>query len=304
VSAYITGAGLALGGERGVDVLRSGRTPAGEFDAAAVLGRKGLLYKDRATRLALCAAHDALADAGLLGDNGLTVDCTTFAVIVSSNLGNLDTVCNAAAAIAAASVAAISPMDLPNASSNVVASSVAIRFGLRGPNLMLCNGSTGGLDAVNWATTLLAAGRADRVLVIGVETRNEVVARLLGTEDVFDGAVCVVVERHPSEWARATIGQYSRAGDLDSCIRQLAQRNGSTPDVLFTSRADAAPAGEPEAAPARDLAAIHGHASGALGVLQCAAALAWFADGSARRILATAGGGDEAAAALVLEATR
>jgi monoamine oxidase len=38
-------------------------------------------------------------------------------------------------------------MDLPNASSNVVASSVAIRFGLRGPNLMLCNGATSGLDA-------------------------------------------------------------------------------------------------------------------------------------------------------------
>ena len=185
-AAVVTGTGVALA----------------DVDPAAVLGRRGLLYKDRATQLALCAARGALVDAELLDEEGLAVPGESVGVVVSSNLGNLDTVCAVAATIAAETVARISPMDLPNASSNVVASTLAIRFGLRGPNLMLCNGATGGVDAVYWADVVIRAGRAERVLVVEVETRNEVVERLVGSSDgLLDGAAALVVE--DGEAARA-----------------------------------------------------------------------------------------------------
>ena len=104
-----------------------------------------------------------------------------------------------ASAIEAETTAGISPMALPNASSNVVASSVAIRYGLRGPNLMLCNGPTSGLDAVYWGAALVAADRCARAVVIGVETSNAVVEGLVGesAEHLLDGAVGLVVERAP-----------------------------------------------------------------------------------------------------------
>ncbi len=191
----VTGVGLALPGVDGpADLLRTGPT-GGEpqVDPAARLGKRGLRYKDRASQLALCAAADGLRAAGLLTD-ALTVPGTTVGVVASSNLGNLDTVCEVADGIKETGVDGISPMGLPNASSNVIASTVAIRYGLRGPNLMVCNGATSGLDAVHWAASSLAAGRAERFVVIGVETDNRYVRGLLGDPagQLLDGAVALV----------------------------------------------------------------------------------------------------------------
>ncbi|GDY43033.1 hypothetical protein SANT12839_039150 [Streptomyces antimycoticus] len=205
----VTGVGLALPGADTPDALLR-RTacpvtgPAAEpFDTAARIGRRGHRYKDRATRLALCAALDALRDARLIPSDGeeVTVPGDTVGVVASSNLGNLDTACLTAAAIAERSAVDLSPMSLPNASSNVIASWVAIRHGLRGPNLMLCNGATSGLDAVHWGAALVAAGRVRRAVVIGVETHNAVVEDLLGrsADELLDGAAALVVEG--ARWA-------------------------------------------------------------------------------------------------------
>ncbi|MGO4751045.1 beta-ketoacyl synthase N-terminal-like domain-containing protein, partial [Streptomyces sp. 2MCAF27] len=262
--------------------------PYEPFDTGARIGRRGHRYKDRATQLGLCAAQDALRNAALIpGDSEeLTVPGGTVGVVASSNLGNLDTACLTAAAIAEDSVAGLSPMGLPNASSNVVASWAAIRFGLRGPNLMLCNGATSGLDAVHWAATMVAAGRVRRALVIGVETHNAVVEGLLssapGDSDgdlLLDGAGALVVEG--AAWARdrgvepvAVLGRYARRTELDACVRALLPE-GAAPGVWFTPEgygtprdAGATAAPVPDGVPRHDLTAAFGRASGALGVLQ------------------------------------
>ncbi|MES4908106.1 MULTISPECIES: beta-ketoacyl synthase N-terminal-like domain-containing protein [unclassified Streptomyces] len=335
----VTGVGLALPGADtprqllcSADTLDANR-PHEPFDTGARIGRRGHRYKDRATRLALCAAQDALRDAALIpgGSEELTVPGGTVGVVASSNLGNLDTACLTAAAIAEDSVAGLSPMGLPNASSNVVASWAAIRFGLRGPNLMLCNGATSGLDAVHWAATLVAAGRVRRALVIGVETRNEVVERLVNGpagEPLLDGAAALVVEG--AAWARdrgvepvAVLGRYERRAGLAACVRALLPE-GAAPGVWFTPegygtpRAASAAAGAPavpapatapvpfpDTIPRHDLTAAFGRASGALGVLQCAAAVGWLgaAQGAAGSGDALATSGDDttdAVAALLL----
>ena len=145
--------------------------------AHLLLGRKGLLYKEPATRLALCAAHRAL---GLppLAPRTLGPPDPGMAVVVSSNLGNVDTVVTIARTVRRASVREVSPLAAPNASSNVIASTLAIWFRCGGPNLTVCSGATGGLDAVRLATLLLAAGRARRVLVVGVEPDDPVASAL------------------------------------------------------------------------------------------------------------------------------
>ncbi|MFD0650528.1 beta-ketoacyl synthase N-terminal-like domain-containing protein [Streptomyces malaysiensis subsp. malaysiensis] len=227
----ITGVGLAVPGASTPDALLrrtacpvTGPDPE-PFDTAARIGRRGHRYKDRATRLALCAALEALRDADLLPSDGesdrpadgpadapsdspsdretVTVPGDTVGVVASSNLGNLDTACLTTTAIAERSAVDLSPMSLPNASSNVIASWVAIRHGLRGPNLMLCNGPTSGLDAVHWGAALVAAGRVRRVVVVGAETHNAVVEDLLGRSagELLDGAAALVVEG--ARWAEA-----------------------------------------------------------------------------------------------------
>ena len=301
MTAVVTGVAVAgTGLTAAADLLASGPIGTRPCDPAEILGRKGLRYKDEATRLALAAAHVALSDAGLpvvpSGDGGRT------AVVVSSNLGNLDTVCAASDAIAADGVTALSPMALPNASSNVVASSLAIRFGLRGPNLMVCNGATSGLDALRWASVLAAGGRADRVLVVGVEVENETVSRLCGPDPLFHGAAAVVVERGASlggraAGARLAITGYRRgAGVLPTAARVATRPVGlwlapPTPDDQRPSPL--------AGALVVDLVPRLGRASGALGILQCAAASAYLAGGG-RTVLATAGSDSDDASASML----
>ncbi|MFJ4581844.1 beta-ketoacyl synthase N-terminal-like domain-containing protein [Streptomyces echinatus] len=319
MSAVATGVGLAVPGASAATELTTGTAEgAAPVDPAARIGKKGLRHLDQATRLALCAARDALNAAGLMtGDARLTtagggaptvaaellVPAESVAVVVSSNLGNLDSVCEVATTIAAdGGTRLLSPVYAPRLSSNVTASEIAIRFGLRGPNLMVCNGPTSGLDAVHWATVLLAGGRARHVLVVGAEPANDVVRRLTGHAHPFDGAAALVLESAAAAAERdapvlAGLGGYVRTGSLAGCVTAL----GGVPRAWLAPRP--APADVLPGVPRHALEDRWGPASGALGVLQCAAAVGHFAAGGSGPVYAVAGtDADDAVAGLVLTA--
>lgn len=99
-------------------------------------------------------------------------------------------------------------MAAPNASSNVIASSIAMWFRLAGPNLMVCSGETAGLDALALGALLLRARRADRVLVVGAEPDDETAVAVrghTGGPPLRAGAACVVLEpatRAGTPWPR------------------------------------------------------------------------------------------------------
>lgn len=134
------------------------------------IARRGIRFKDAATRHALAAATHAFAAAGWAGaDDAAGARC---AVVAGSCFGNADTVVRTARALQQADSGQLSPMDLPNASANVLASSLAIWFGLRGPNLFLASGAPTGFDLVGFAINLLRAGRCDHVLVVAAESEQ------------------------------------------------------------------------------------------------------------------------------------
>ncbi|WTW99354.1 hypothetical protein OG216_41105 [Streptomycetaceae bacterium NBC_01309] len=262
----ITGCGLAVSGLRDERDLLAAPFAASADDPGAP--GPGLRHKDRASRMALRAVRRALDAAGIDAP-------AATAVVVSSNFGNLDTVCDFTDTIAAETVTGLSPLRVPHMSSHVTAAWVAIEHGLRGPNLTLCSGTPGGLDAVFWAATLLATGRAEVAVVVGVEPGTAPVARLhreRGGTAWLDGAACLVVEnaaraRARGVRARAAISGYGRATDRGDAVRQAVKAY----DRPIGLRVAAGPDG-----PALDLTGRLGRCSGALGVLQCAAALAWF----------------------------
>ncbi|MCX4803092.1 3-oxoacyl-ACP synthase [Streptomyces sp. NBC_01214] len=298
-TVVITGVGVLVPGADSPESLLAG-PPAGApaIDPAALVGKKGLRFKDRATQLAYCLAQAALRDTGLLGTDGLAVPGESVGVVASSNFGNLDTVARALDTIRSQTVSATSPMDLPNASSNVVASSTAIRFGLRGPNLMVCNGATSGLDALHWGATMITSGRADRVLVIGVEPDNEVVRRLLGDGRTgVDGGAAVVLERHAaardrSARVRAVYRGYAMTRDVRSCVASLAARGAAnTAPARWHAPAGDLPDDLLPGVPRDGFGPGLGEASGALGVLQAAAATGWFDGGGSGSVYAVATAG-------------
>ncbi len=300
----ITGFGIAVPGLE--DVLAGSPTPGATFEPAAKLGRKGLRFKDQATQLALCAAHDALAHAGAAADG----------VVVSSNFGNLDTVCRMARTVHAGRSHDLSPMDGPNASSNVIAGAIAIRFGCRGINQMVCNGATSGTDAIYLAAVAIAAGRAHRVAVVGVEPSNEVVRALAGEVALGSGAACVILEDGA--------GAAARRAPIHG---RVAPQGGpfSVEDALPRLVAAVRPAGTMWLTPNRawprnrhlvdevrrkaervdddlDLSDQLGEVHGALGVLQCVAACTYLrANPACSAVVATSGGAwdDDLASVLV-----
>ncbi|MEV7287838.1 beta-ketoacyl synthase N-terminal-like domain-containing protein [Streptomyces sp. NPDC093252] len=319
----ITGLGTAIRGLAGPGGLLGPPPPDHRTapDPVSRLTGRGLRYKDRATRLALVAARDALTDAALIDHAGTpAVPGGSTGVVVSTNHGNADTVCETVSAIAAGTYLATSPMMLPATSSNVVASWVAITHGLRGANLTLCNGPTSGLDAVHWGRLLIAAGRVERVLVIGVEPDNAAVRHVTATPadaapGLFDGAAALVLESAASAAARAVrplaaTGPYARRARHADAVAEVRSRRAGpvglwcVPEHPEGLQAPAPALGAAAGgAPVHDLAALYGSASGALGVLQTVAATVWLAD-RAVPVLASAGtgdaGADDAAAALLL----
>lgn len=164
---------------------RLGGPPAGDWArgdvppperAAALLGRKGLLAKEPATRMALCAVHRALRLPPGQRPRSPVIPGT--AVVACSNLGNVGTVAAVARQLAAEGGRGVSILDAPNVSSNVIASTVALWFGFGGPNLMVCSGRAAGRHGLRLAALLLAAGRAGRVVLVGAEAADEVASAL------------------------------------------------------------------------------------------------------------------------------
>ncbi len=269
----------------------AGTDPAlGPEDAHRLLGRKGLLYKEPATRLALCAVHRAL---GLPpGRPAEPVDGgADTAVIVSSNYGNVQTVRDVVGTVRAGSGKDVSPLQAPNASSNVIASTIAIRYGLAGPNLMLCSGAVSGHQALRLGALLLRAGRARRAVVVGVEPVDETVRTLAarrgpaggGHPAPREGAACVILEAtarpRPGE---IVLGPVSHHRDLAEATKdesadpvglRLVSPGGDAGDVDLTGRV--------------------GDTYGALGVLQAAAATAWLREHGTARALLVAGDAED-----------
>jgi 3-oxoacyl-[acyl-carrier-protein] synthase II len=315
----VTGVGVLLPGVAKPADLLAGALPARRrVDPALLPAGRQALGKDRATLLGLVAARTALADAGLLDDDGLRVPGRSVATVVSSNYGNLQTVCRVAEALDRQGPAGVTPLDLPGASSNVIASAVAIRFGLQGVNFMLCNGATSGLDAVGWAADVIEAGRAQRAVVVGVESADPVLERLMPdvpAARLVDSAAALVLEdpRAAADRGRrrgVAVAGHARCGDLATAV----ERAGGGREVgLWLSpdgAAGASPPGAPPAVACRDLAGVLAPASGALGVVQCVTAASWITDTRGRPAnspsvaLAAAGGSptDDAAAAVLVTA--
>lgn len=187
VGAVLPAHGIAHAGQ----LLHPGNPTA--FDPVALLGRKGTRYKDRATLLGVAAAAQAL-DAAAVDS---TMPRSDIGLLVASCYGNLSAVCENAELIDRAGVSSLSPLALPNASSNVVATEISIRRKLQGVVLTVCNGHASGWAALRWGMSLLSAGRSSSVLVVAVEAPSPHEQQLRGAAaPLVDGAVAVLLTAH------------------------------------------------------------------------------------------------------------
>jgi 3-oxoacyl-(acyl-carrier-protein) synthase len=136
-----------------------------DADVAAVLGDQRRRTLNAETCLLLAAARLALADARLdarpIGDRT--------GIVVSSCHAGLGDYAELLRAGLAAGVRGVNPARGPQTGLSAPAAHVSIRLGLAGPSMTIANGAGGGLDALAYAADTLDGGRADAMLVGGVD---------------------------------------------------------------------------------------------------------------------------------------
>jgi 3-oxoacyl-[acyl-carrier-protein] synthase II len=156
-----------------VPVRIAARVP-GPVDAGDV-PPKELRRLDRAILLALAAAREALADAGLAAGPGVSLaagaDCDPdrAGVAIGSGIGGVGTLLDNHRALLEHGPRRISPFFIPMTLANMPAGLVAIRHGLRGPNLCHVTACASSAHAVGEALRILQRGDADVMVAGGTE---------------------------------------------------------------------------------------------------------------------------------------
>ncbi|MCP2242205.1 beta-ketoacyl synthase N-terminal-like domain-containing protein [Lentzea aerocolonigenes] len=132
------------------------------LDPAAILDGKGIRHLDRASQLALATLSE-LVEPGL--DTGERAG-----LVLGTALGSVQTeMDHMRASLRARRPHLLDPKTLASGTMNCAAAQCAIRFGITGPNTTVAGGRAAGLHALDYASRLLAAGRADRVIAGAVE---------------------------------------------------------------------------------------------------------------------------------------
>ncbi|WP_410592854.1 beta-ketoacyl-[acyl-carrier-protein] synthase family protein [Amycolatopsis sp. lyj-23] len=195
-AAAVTGLGLVTAAGVGAEsawrgVTRSGTAPnvrhraelqglscdflytIDDLDPASVLGVPAVRMMDRFSQLAVIAAREAVADAGL---DTAVWESDRVAVVIGSAHGGLPFYDQQSAVLAEKGVRRVSPKLAPMTTVNSAASSVCMDLGARGPSLSVSTACSSGTVAIGTALQLLRAGACDVVIAGGAES---VCSRLL-----------------------------------------------------------------------------------------------------------------------------
>lgn len=136
------------------------------FDADSLLGRRTAWRLDRYVHLALVAAREAIADAGLNPDEW---DGSRVGVVMGNALGGIGTFEQQHNTMLSEGTSKMSSMLIPMMGVNMVAGYIAIDCGAQGPNLVTTTACASGTTAIGTARDLLRTGRCDIVIAGGTE---------------------------------------------------------------------------------------------------------------------------------------
>jgi len=137
------------------------------FNADALLGRATAWRTDRFVQLALVAARQAIAHAGL---DPSTWDGARVGVVLGNSLGGSATFERQHRELLDGGVGNVSPLVVPMSMVNMVAGYVSIDCSARGPSLVTATACASGTTAIGTGRQLLLSGACDVVLAGGTES--------------------------------------------------------------------------------------------------------------------------------------
>lgn len=145
------------------------------FDAKQYMSPKDIRRYDEFMHYGIAASSMALANAGFIDD--VTSDTSTvqhvdperFGIILGSGIGGIQTIEVSRDTLRDHGPKKVSPFIIPGTIINMPAGLVAIKHGLKGPNLAVATACTTATHAIGLAARLIAYGDADVMLAGGCE---------------------------------------------------------------------------------------------------------------------------------------
>src|SRR6186997_47090 len=163
----------AVAGESGIDWIRTFETDGlpvrvaaevKDFDPTGLAGPKDLRRLDRNVVLALGAAKEAMADAGLNG-----FDPHRVGIVFGSAIGGLIGIVEQAETLRDRGPDRVSPYFIPSVLVDSASGQLAISLGIRGPNYAPVSACATGSHAVGEGAEIIRRGDADAILAGGTE---------------------------------------------------------------------------------------------------------------------------------------
>ncbi|WP_419826362.1 beta-ketoacyl-[acyl-carrier-protein] synthase family protein [Sphingomonas sp.] len=155
---------------RGEDARASGpAAPVHTLDATAMearFGARAMAQLDPLARFAVVAAHEALEDAGLIGDPVLA---ERTAILLGCGSGGNATFEAAYRRLYERHQAKVHPQTIPAAMASAPASQLSMLFGVRGPAMVLASACASSAHALGEAMHMIRAGRVEVAVAGGAE---------------------------------------------------------------------------------------------------------------------------------------
>jgi len=143
------------------------------FDAGAYMDAKDARRHDRNTHFAVAASGEALGHAGLLNGEGRLdpsqADADRFGMVLGTGIGGIGMISDGLRTLWERGPSRVSPFLLPHMIPDAASGMVAIRYGLRGPNMAVVSACATGGHAIGEAMEAIVRGQADLMLGAGTE---------------------------------------------------------------------------------------------------------------------------------------
>jgi 3-oxoacyl-[acyl-carrier-protein] synthase II len=175
-SVVITGRGAVTSIGEGADAfldglyerrsgIADGLGPCAEFDPEVAMTAKEARRADRFTQLAVVAAEQAVAEAGL--PDGIEPE--RFGVLMGSAVGGLESVERECKNWLEKGDRGVSPLFVTMMMPNAAAGTIAIRLNAQGPGFSIASACATGAHAIGEAARIIARGEADVIVAGGAE---------------------------------------------------------------------------------------------------------------------------------------
>ena len=145
--------------------IADGLGPCAEFDPEVAMTAKEARRADRFTQLAVVAAEQAVAEAGL--PDGIEPE--RFGVLMGSAVGGLESVERECKNWLEKGDRGVSPLFVTMMMPNAAAGTIAIRLNAQGPGFSIASACATGAHAIGEAARIIARGEADVIVAGGAE---------------------------------------------------------------------------------------------------------------------------------------